>query len=245
MGEEGTAQGDGLPSAEGGKMPMPRGSEELTSSRKEEIIDACAALYEAVGFQDVTIRAIGERTSFTRTSIYNYFQTKEEIFLALLQREHEAWIADLEELLRTHEALSAEAFAGELGRTLARRECMLRLESMNLYDIEGRSRLENLVAFKRVYGRAVSTVGGCLERFFPDMTAEDVQGFLYAFFPFLLGAYPYAVPTEKQRRAMELAGVARPPYSLEGLVRSLVIRLLAPFSGKAPATPGADAAGTV
>ena len=44
---------------------------------------------------------------------------------------------------------------------------------------------------------------------------------------------------------MELAGVARPPYSLEGLVRSLVIRLLAPFSGKAPATPGADAAGTV
>ena len=61
---------------------MPRSSEELTHARKEEIINACAALYETMGFRDITIRDIGERTSFTRTSIYNYFQTKEEIFLA-------------------------------------------------------------------------------------------------------------------------------------------------------------------
>ena len=79
---------------------MPKGSEELTHARKEEIIDACAALYETMGFRDITIRDIGAKTSFTRTSIYNYFQTKEEIFLALLQREHERWSADLEELAR-------------------------------------------------------------------------------------------------------------------------------------------------
>ena len=79
---------------------MPKGSEELTNARKEEIINACASLYETVSFKDITIRDIGAATSFSRTSIYNYFQTKEEIFLALLQREHELWIADLEELIR-------------------------------------------------------------------------------------------------------------------------------------------------
>ena len=89
---------------------MPRGSEELTHSRKEEIINACASLYETMGFKDITIRDIGEKTSFTRTSIYNYFQTKEEIFLALLQREHAAWAADLEEILASCKALSAAAF---------------------------------------------------------------------------------------------------------------------------------------
>ena len=67
---------------------MPKGSEELTNARKEEIVSACAALYETMSFKDITIRDIGEKTSFTRTSIYNYFQTKEEIFLALLKREH-------------------------------------------------------------------------------------------------------------------------------------------------------------
>ena len=77
---------------------MPKGSEELTNARKEEIINACALLYETMGFKDITLRDIGARTSFTRTSIYNYFQTKEEIFLALLQRESEAWIEAVERI---------------------------------------------------------------------------------------------------------------------------------------------------
>ena len=72
---------------------MPKGSEELTNARKEEIINACASLYETMSFKEITIWDIGKKTSFSRTSIYNYFQSKEEIFLALLQREHEKWIA--------------------------------------------------------------------------------------------------------------------------------------------------------
>ena len=129
---------------------MPKGSEELTNARKEEIINACASLYETVSFKDITIRDIGAATSFSRTSIYNYFQTKEEIFLALLQREHELWIADLEELIRQNASMSAEAFAGEMAHILEKRRCMLKLMAVNIYDMEGNSRLENLVAFKHL-----------------------------------------------------------------------------------------------
>ena len=96
---------------------MPKGSEELTISRKEEIVNACAALYETMQFKDVTLKEIGAKTTFTRTSIYNYFQTKEEIFLALLQREHDAWNADLAELLQTEAPLSAAAFKGRYRKT--------------------------------------------------------------------------------------------------------------------------------
>ena len=70
---------------------MLKGSKELTASRKEEIIKACEELYKTMSFKEITIKEIGNATSFTRTSIYNYFQTKEEIFLALLQREYERW----------------------------------------------------------------------------------------------------------------------------------------------------------
>ena len=35
---------------------MPRGSEELTLARKEEIINACAELYETRNFKDVTLK---------------------------------------------------------------------------------------------------------------------------------------------------------------------------------------------
>lgn len=38
-------------------------------------------------------------TTFPRTSIYNYFQSKEEIFLALLKWEYDLWIKALEEAM--------------------------------------------------------------------------------------------------------------------------------------------------
>ena len=208
---------------------MPRGSEELTRAREDEIIAACAELYETMSFKDITLKEIGQRTSFTRTSIYNYFHTKEEIFLALMQREYEAWVKDLETVLREHETLSADAFAGELARTLERRRRLLKLMAMNLYDMEANSRMENLVAFKEAYGAALRAVRRCLERFFPAMTAEDVQGFLYAFFPFLFGIYPYTEATEKQKEAMELAGIDAPRYSIYALTQSLTEKLLRPF----------------
>ena len=55
----------------------------------------------------------------------------------------------MEDLIRQNAKLSVEEFADRLAGTLERRECMLKLESMNLYDMEGSSRMENLVAFKR------------------------------------------------------------------------------------------------
>ena len=206
---------------------MPRGSEELANARKEEIVNACAALYDTMGFKDMTIRDIAAKTTFTRTSIYNYFQTKEEIFLALLQREHELWIADLEAIVRSHETLSADGFADELSRTLEKRGCMLKLMSMNLYDMEGNSRIENLVAFKTVYAAAREAVAGCLKKFFPRMSDLDRQEFIYALFPFMFGVYPYT--SEKQKEAMELAHLDYPAYSIYEIVRAFVSRLLRTF----------------
>lgn len=205
---------------------MPRGSAERTHSRKEEIIQACACLYQTMSFREITLKEIGEKTTFTRTSIYNYFHTKEEIFLALLQQEYETWGEDLAALPETHTALTAEEFAGALARTLEKRTCMLKLLSMNLYDMEANSRLENLVAFKKVYARAMAALERCLETFFPAMAWEDRQAFLYAFFPFLFGVYPYTTATEKQRQAMDLAGVSDPGYSIYTITKSLVIKLL-------------------
>ena len=208
---------------------MPKGSEELTNARKEEIVNACASLYETMGFKDITIRDIGAKTSFTRTSIYNYFQTKEEIFLALLRREHEVWIADLEEIIRQNEVLSSEEFADKLAGTLEKRVCMLKLMSMNLYDMEGNSRMENLVDFKKAYADALRAVSRCLEKLFPAMSAGDIQEFLYAFFPFLFGVYPYTSHTDKQMKAMELAHVDDAQYSVYEIIRSFVIKMLKPF----------------
>ena len=125
--------------------------------------------------------------------------------------------------------MTADAFAAALSHTLARRARMLKLLSMNHYDMEANSRMENLVAFKRSYGAAMQAVTQCVEKFFPHVSEEAVQGFLYAFFPFLFGIYPYAYVTETQKAAMDQADVPYPFLSLYDLTYPCVRKLLDGF----------------
>ena len=188
---------------------MPRGSPALTAARKEEIIQACAKLYETMSFKEITIKEIGAATSFTRTSIYNYFETKEEIFLALLQKEYEKWVEAMTSVMEQKAAMTRDELAQTLARTLTDRPRLMRLLSMNLYDMEANSRPERLAEFKVAFGASLKTVERMLERFAPDMDQEARQRFLYAFFPFIYGIYPYTTVTEKQKEAMAQAGI---PY---------------------------------
>lgn len=205
---------------------MPKGSEALTLSRKEEIVNACAKLYEKMSFKDITIKEIGEVTSFSRTSIYNYFQTKEEIFLAFIQREYEKWIEQLKKIQSENESLTPNEFSSELAHSLEERENLLKLLSMNHYDMEENSRMERLVEFKEVYGKAINEVRNCLEKFFKDMTDKDKQDFIFSFFPFMFGIYPYTVVSEKQRQAMKLANVDYVYMSIYEITFAEVKRLL-------------------
>ena len=175
--------------------------------RREEIINACEELYKKENFKDITLKQIGEKTTFSRTSIYNYFQTKEEIFLALFQREYEKWIKDLNKIYEENEKLIIEELANKLAHTIEKRPTLLKLLAMNLYDIEGNSKMEALVEFKQAYGDSIKAVKRCLDKFVTNMNEEEKTNFIFSFFPFMYGIYPYAVVTAKQKEAMEKADV--------------------------------------
>lgn len=205
---------------------MPKGSEELTAARKEEIITACAELYKTMSFKDITIKEIGNATTFTRTSIYNYFQTKEEIFLALLQREYELWIHRLKQIQAQHKRMTETEFADALAHSLEERKNLLKIMSMNHYDMEENSRIERLIEFKVVYGQSLAEVRNCLDKFFPEMMVQDKQDFIFSFFPFMFGIYPYTVVTEKQREAMTQAKVNYVYMSIYEITYAEVKKLL-------------------
>lgn len=196
---------------------MPKGSPELTRARRDEIIAACAKLYETMSFKEITMREIAEFTSFTRPSLYNYFQTKEEIFLALFQMEYEEWTADLDRLQPEGKSEAKWELADQVARTLARRERLLKLLSSNLSDMEMNSRLENLVEFKRAYGASIEALHRCMTRFCPEMTPDRVHDVLGSFLPLVYGIYPYAVATDKQKAAMREAGIPYQPRSIYDL----------------------------
>ena len=205
---------------------MPASSVERTNSRKEEIISACEKLYKTKSFKEITIKEIGNIISFSRTSIYNYYETKEEIFLAILTKEYEEWISELNKIIETKEQLNNDEMARAIAETLDKRHQLLKILSMNHYDLEENSRIEMLTEFKITYGRTLKTMRDFLTKFRPDMDEQKKDEFIYAFLPFMFGIYPYTVVTEKQKLAMENAGVSFIKNTVYDLTYEAVKKLL-------------------
>ena len=208
------------------RLNMPKGSPERTAARKEEIISACEKLYQTMSFKDITLKEIGNETSFSRPTIYNYYQTKEEIFLALFEREYVRWNEELISILKDNEKLIKEQLAEKLALSIANRKQLLKLLAMNNYDMEENSRPELLTSFKVAYGESIKNVCRILTKFCPEKTVKEIQDFIYVFFPFMFGIYPYTAVTDKQRQAMKEASVDFVYKSIFELTNNCLLKLL-------------------
>ena len=205
---------------------MRKGTPEQIAQRREEIINACEQLYQTTSFREITLKEIGKITSFSRPTIYNYFETKEEIFLALFKREYDRWNEQLTEILNENDRLTKEELSDKIAQSLADRPQLLKLLAMNNYDMEANSREELLISFKQSYGKSLQLMSMLLTKFCPEMSVNDIQNFIYIFFPFMFGIYPYTSVTEKQQAAMKEAGIDYVYQTVYELTHGCLVRLL-------------------
>ncbi len=205
---------------------MPIVSEEHKENRKQEIIDACEKIYREKGFTAVNIKEISTATSFTRPAVYSYFETKDEILLALLNREYTKWIASLEEAETQIEQGNREQTAVLLARTLDDREILLRIQNMNLFEMELNCRVERLAEFKVLYRALLETLTRIAALYSPQSTAEEINRFCMNFNAFLFGVYPFVYHTEKQLEAMKLAKVPYKDTTIFDMAYHCLIKVL-------------------
>ena len=197
----------------------------LAYERKEEVINACEKLYERLDFKDINIKLIAGLISVGRTSIYNYFETKEEIFLALLEREYLKWNEDLSILLLQNKKLSKEDFIDKITDSLLKRRILLKLISMNMFEMEANSRVENITNFKLAFKESISLLEKCLCKFFnvKDSEAEEIT---FTILPFLVGIYPYTSLTDKMKKAINKANLAYKFYTDKEMIKMGLSKIL-------------------
>ena len=103
---------------------------------------------------------------------------------------------------------------------------MLKIQTMNLYEIEENSREERLAQYKRSFYRAMTAMDGCLTTYKPDITEAEKRDFRYVFFPFLYGIYAYAHPTPKQLTVMAQVGIPQAGMTVYELSWHCIRKLL-------------------
>ncbi|MEE0873710.1 MAG: TetR/AcrR family transcriptional regulator, partial [Ruminococcus sp.] len=98
--------------------------------------------------------------------------------------------------------------------------------SMNNFEMEANSRPELLTDFKLSYGASLKIFAQIPEKFCPDMNARDIRDFIYMFFPFMFGIYPYTAVTEKQRTAMKEANIDYKYQTVYEITYTYLLKLL-------------------
>ena len=179
--------------------------EKLVENRQQEIIRACEELYERMEYDEINIKEIAKSTSICRSNIYNYYETKDEIFLDILKKEYLLWMEDMDRRMREDKEGGRESYCRILAETAGGHPQLLKLISMNYIAIERNCSLEKLTAFKREILPFRDRMREALGKYFPHASEERKEHFLLALLSLMQGLYSMTNLTEKQLKAMKRA----------------------------------------
>jgi len=186
-------------------------------TRRQEILNACAELFDQGDIDSVHFKAIGEKTSFGRSTIYKYYATKEEVLIDLLLMDVIAWIEDVNAFTEKYTVLTKEEYCREFVRTYANNDRLLRLMSILYSLLEKNCSQEKLTEFKRNLIGFMEPLFMSVKKFFPDSSDEAIEAFLSTTSSFILGLYPETHLSEKQLIAIEQSGFKRKTLNFEDM----------------------------
>lgn len=200
-------------------------SDEQIEQRISEIVDATARLYEENRYEDITFAMIAKEAHFTRSNLYRYFETKEDIFLELIKHDIEAWREEVLENF-TAENKSLHELAEAWVDLVLKYKRMVKLFTILFTLLERNASLEALTAFKQKINEEIGTVAQFLSTTLPFPSVEAAAEFISAQSSLAIGAYPMMDLTPKQIEAMQSIEMdTSPEYYRERLVHATELLL--------------------
>jgi AcrR family transcriptional regulator len=170
---------------------MPRVKPERKAARRAEIIEAARVCFARNGFRMTTLQDVFAESGLSAGCVYNYFQSKNELMLAVADARHEAEAQIMTEGLKASDPVAAlvavaEAFvteylsAGEQSRRIAletwseslRNPAILRAVHQGLHG--PRKKIVHLIEHGKTTGRFSAEIDS-------DMAARTMIAVLHGF----------------------------------------------------------------
>jgi AcrR family transcriptional regulator len=149
------------------------------NARRQQMLDAAADLLRDWSFTDITMQRIADRSGVAKGTLYLYFSTKEELFLALLEQGLTAWYSELGDLAdRASGNVSPASAARVIASTLSARPILVHLYGLLHSTFGGGIDLESILDFRRRQHRIISTLAPALARRVAGLSESSASRFL-------------------------------------------------------------------
>jgi AcrR family transcriptional regulator len=175
--------------------------------RRAAILDAARAMLAEKPVADISLRELSERVGLAKSNVLRYFDSREAIFLEVLDEECRAWLSDLESRLGKPRARKSD-YANEirLGTTIAEslseRRLLCELISAMASVLERNISLEGARDFKARATANIGALGQLVARHLPWLPDDFAAAFAEGALVLTAGMYPFSEPIEPVRAAM-------------------------------------------
>lgn len=192
-------------------------SDEQIEQRISEIVDATARLFESHRYEEITFAMIAKEADFTRSNLYRYFETKEDVFLELLKYDIVNWRVRVLETF-PDELISIQEFAEQWVELLLEHKRLIKLFTILYTMLEKNASLEALIGFKKKSLAELETASEKLVKVLPFTSPEAVGEFLSTHIALTLGSYQMIDLAPKQKEAMEAVQMDTNPETFKGML---------------------------
>ena len=198
--------------------------------RKKAILAACEELCSRFEYDEITLKEISQHTALSRTSMYSYYQRKEEVFLDLLKEKCREWAAAMEEAFLCREKLTQEDFCVIYSEILCRSELTLKLLSLNITAIEKNCSLDAVLSFRQAEEKIYTVLLGVFRKIFPAVSEEALSGLLTQITAYIYGLYPVTHLSPKLLEVWEHFGQPAPDPDMHAVCLQGITLLIDGFS---------------
>ena len=182
---------------------------EEIAQRREEIVLAAAALLDQRPLESISLNAIASQAGMAKSAVYRYFESREAIFLKILEADFRHWLDDVEVAFAPLSGSNdVERVAAELAGAVLRHPRLCWLVSALASVLEYNLSEEVVLAFKQqslqLGMRLVSILQGAL----PAIAVQQLVDFLHPALALIAGLWPLSHPSETVSKIM-----ARPEFA--------------------------------
>ncbi len=184
-------------------------NDEAKQSRRSAILATAWQLFQGMPYSAIAMAEVAERAGLAKGTLYLYFKTKEELFLALQEQQLADWFDEVDRALAADRAdWTSGDVVSLLCGTLERRPGVARLLAILSPTLEQNIPFAEALRFKRRLAERLACTGALLERRLPFLAAGEGARLLLRCQALVVGLQHLADPAPVMRQVLAEPGMA-------------------------------------
>jgi AcrR family transcriptional regulator len=183
--------------------------------RRSAILTSAREMLAEKNLADISLRELSGRVGLAKSNVLRYFDSREAIFLEVLDEEFQAWLTDLETRLGKPRVRNVD-YANEIrvgaaiADSLADRQLLCELIGSMAGVLERNISFDFARDFKARAMERIAELARLVARQLPWLPREFTEFFAEAALTLAAGMYPFSMPTEPVRAAITELGFPDP-----------------------------------